>query len=488
MNSLALLTRRFARRFQRTGSAIALVVSAVFAFFTVTAAATAASAYNLLSSPRNPVGMAPVALGVTLTSQQVLLDVIKGFRKWFPGFGMIGGEFRGSPLKLNQRYTAHIASIPSTSTYDPTTGYANGATSARSLLTDVDVVTNNQPTCPLKWLHLDQIKDIKQEWQECMSLAGYALAKAAVDASIFGKMTTRYFTQEVVTTVANFDFDVLGAITTAANGAGVAGKGMLPIGRVLFVSSAVAEVLAADSRLTSKDYAGQQPGGEGYRQWRNVAGFALIQEYPDLAANNGTALTSVTAEADDDLITKVAHGLVTGDPFVITAMTGGTGLATGTRYWAIKASADTFKAATSYANAIAGTAINITADGSAMTVQLYEGLIGFACDKRAFSFLSGLPEGMQSDFADALGIPKTLVFDQVKDPDSGIVMAAAKWQVPGTADFYWVPTFVFGTNAGKEGSTALAANSAAANSILAAANAAGTGADYAGIRITQGVP
>lgn len=441
-------------------------------------------AANLALAPR-----ASHRLGTaTLTSQEILRDVIKGFVKWFPGFGMIGGEFRATKLKLNQRYTAHIPSIPATSTYDATTGYANGATNIRTLLQDVDVVVNNHPTCPLEWLHLDQIKDIKQEWDECMSLSGYALAKAAVDASIFGKMTTRYFSQEYVTTIANFDFDALSAITTAANGEGVAGKGMLPIGRVLFVSSAVAEVLAADARLTSKDYAGQQPGGEGYRQWRNVGGFALIQEYPDLAANNGTALTSVTAEADDDLITKAAHGLETGDPFVITAMTGGTGLTTNTRYWAIKASSSTFKAASSYANARAGTAIDITVDGSAMTVQRYEGLIAFACDKRAFSFLSGLPEGMQQDFAAALGINQTMTFDSIKDPTSGVVMAAAKWQQAGTGKFYWCPTFVFGTNAGKEGNTALVANSAADNSILAAAQAAGTACDYAGIRITRGVP
>lgn len=421
--------------------------------------------------------------GVTLISTPTLLmDVYGAFRKFFPAFSALGTEWRASPLKLNQKYTAHIASYGSASTYDTSTGYANGANTARNGLVDVNVVVNQQPTYPLKWLHLDEIKDSKNRYNEVMQGAGYVLGKAAFDSGVAAKMTSRYFSQENVTAVADCDYDWLMSITTALNT-----KGVQPVGRVLIVNSAVAAVLAVDARMISKDYAGQLLDGNGYRQWRNVGGFSLIQEYPDLPSNNGTALTSVTAEADDDLITKASHGLETGDPFVISAMTGGTGLSTGTRYWAIKASSSTFKAATSRANALAGTAIDITLDGSAMTVTLTENLVAFACDRRAFSMLAGVPDGFQSQLAQQLGINPTINFEVGPiDPDSGITMGVAKWMEAGTGNLFWCPSFVYGVNAGKEGDTAVASNSAAANSILAAANANGTACDYAGLRISSG--
>ena len=65
-------------------------------------------------------------------------------------------------------------------------------------------------------------------------------------------------------------------------------------------------------------------------------------------------------------------------------------------------------------------------------------------------------------------------------------MAAAKYQEPATGDLIWCPTFIYGTNAGKQGDTAVATNTAAANAALAAANAAGTAADYAGLRVSSG--
>jgi hypothetical protein len=427
---------------------------------------------------------APIShtFGVTLTTPQLMLDVYTAFRKFFPAFSSLGTEWRASPLKLNQKYTAHIASYGSASTYDSSTGYANGANTARNGLVDVNVVVNQHPTYPLKWLHLDEIKDQKNRYEEVMQGAGYVLGKAAFDNGIAAKMTSRYFSQEVVTSVANCDYDWLMEIGTKMNQ-----NGCLPIGRVLIVNSDVAAVLAVDARLISKDYAGQLLDGNGYRQWRNVGGFALIQEYPDLSANNGSALTSVTAEADDDLITKAAHGLETGDPFVISAMTGGTGLTTATRYWAIKVSSSTFKAASTRANALAGTAIDITVDGSAMTVTKTENLRAFACDRRAFSLLAGVPDGFTSQLAAQLGINPTINFESGPiDPMSGITMGVAKWMESGTGNLFWCPTFVYGTNAGKEGDTAVASNTAEANSILAAANANGTACDYAGVRCSSG--
>lgn len=79
-------------------------------------------------------------------------------------------------------------------------------------------------------------------------------------------------------------------------------------------------------------------------------------------------LTSVTGTAATDLLTKTDHGFTTGDPFVITFSSGFAGLTTTTKYWAIVISSNTWKAATSLANAVAGTPIDITSNGTGATV------------------------------------------------------------------------------------------------------------------------
>ena len=72
-------------------------------------------------------------------------------------------------------------------------------------------------------------------------------------------------------------------------------------------------------------------------------------------------------EADDDKLTVTSHPYKTGDGpvFVHEGTTLPTGLAEDTEYWVIYDSATTIKLATSKANALAGTAINLTSDGTA---------------------------------------------------------------------------------------------------------------------------
>lgn len=79
-------------------------------------------------------------------------------------------------------------------------------------------------------------------------------------------------------------------------------------------------------------------------------------------------LTGIAATASTDVLTKVAHGLVTGqllEDFTFGA--GFAGLTSGDDYFVIVLDADTFKLATTRANAEAGTAIDITTDGTGAT-------------------------------------------------------------------------------------------------------------------------
>jgi len=75
--------------------------------------------------------------------------------------------------------------------------------------------------------------------------------------------------------------------------------------------------------------------------------------FASLTAGNITANT----------ITIAAHGYITGTKINLTGGSLPTGLSA-TAYWVIKVDAATLKLATSLANAMAGTAVDITADGA----------------------------------------------------------------------------------------------------------------------------
>lgn len=410
----------------------------------------------------------PVALGLTLSVSEIIDDLIVSFTTEFPILLKMGLDFRGTTLKLNKAEIAHITTLPTASTFNAGSGgYGYGAQSARALLADVSVTPDQHPTCPLYWEHLNQISDDKNKYAEAIRLTGYVLVKGVID-NILAGVTTRNFSKEVVTAVADFDYDAVAAITTAANT-----QKMLPIGRVMIVSSAVAEVLDRDSRITSKDYSGQQTGGKGIRTFRDVGGFELIQEYPDMPTNNGTALTGVTATAATNLLTKVAHGLLTGDPVIITVIGGGAaGVAINTRYWAVKIDADTFKLSTTYANAVAATVIDITSDSSAghLTLALTENLIAFAFDKRAICVLAGIPDGFDSELMAQLNIPQVMSMTPSTERDSGMTMAGVSWQEVGTGKLLFTPTFIWGKGLGRQGTAASVAN---------------VMTDYAGLRVVS---
>jgi len=393
----------------------------------------------------------------TLTSAEILADVIQAFAKQFPALNRMGTDFRPGALKLNQTYTAHIPTLPSVEDYDVSTGYDTTGNLARSLLVDVPITVDAHKHVKLKWKHLDALKDKKNRYGEVIGLAGYALAKAAID-NLLAAVTIQNFSQGTVSAAADFDLDVIQSVCGSMNGLGA-----LPTGRVLLVNTAVANVIAADTRISSSEQYGQREGGNALRSWKNVGGFAEIIEYPDLPTNNGEAL-ACTIEADDEVVTTTDdHGLVVGDRVIFPALTGGTGLTAATVVYYVK-TAPTAKTLTVSATP-GGAAVNVTADAtSGSTIKKAENMIGFAFDRRAFALLSGIPENFDSEFLAQLNIPRVMGFESITDPTTGISMAAVSWQEKGTGDLVWAPTFVFGKALGRQG----------------ASNAAGAKCDYAG--------
>jgi hypothetical protein len=410
-------------------------------------------------------GALPIGLGLTLSVSEITGDLIAAFVQSFPILTKMGLDLRGTTLKLNKQEIAHITGLPTASTFNAGSGgYGYGAQSARALLTDVPVTPDQHPTCPIYWEHLNQIADDKNKYTDAINLTGYVLAKGVID-TVLAAVTTRNFSKELVIAAADMDYDGLASATTQCNS-----QKMMPTGRVMIVNSAVAAVLDSDSRITSKDYSGQQTGGRGIRVFKNVGGFELIQEYPDFPTNNPTALTGVTGANTGDLMTKTAHGLLTGDPVKFVSGTTFTGLTAGTKYWAIKASADTFQVASSYANAVAGTAVALSADGTDGVFQLTENLIAFAFDRRAIAILAGIPDGFNSELIAQLNIPQVMAMTPVTESESGMTMAGVSWQEVGTGKLLYTPTFIWGKGLGRQGTAASAAN------VIT---------DYAGLRIVS---
>lgn len=384
-------------------------------------------------------------LCVTLTTAEVLLDVIDAFAKKLPMLKYIGSDWRPETLKLNQTYTAHVPSIPAVENVSNGDYTALTGQSGRSLLDDVPVTIDKHIATKIKWAHIDSIKDNKFEYDKVIGLAGYALAKSVIDNIILG-MTSENFSNHSLFAVADSDADMLDNICGDLNTAGA-----MPDGRFMMVNTPVATTLAGDSRLTSRDYADQRVRGSGYRRWTDTNGFAEIMEYPDLAnTTSGTALTSVTVANTGDLFTKVAHGLSTGQ--TVSAASFSAGFTAGT-YNVIRASADTFQLASSYANAIAGTAVAASADGTGGVITPTQTLTGFAGDARSIALLGGIPDGM--DIAARLGININRVnsIEVVTHESLGISMAAIAWEEGGKLDVNWVPTLVYGRRLGRAGAT-----------------------------------
>lgn len=113
---------------------------------------------------------------------------------------------------------------------------------------------------------------------------------------------------------------------------------------------------AASAKLTTTLDNTKNVGQRVYELAVTVAAW-VAQGIPD---------TVFTAVAATDICTAAAHGASTGWAIQVSNSGGGlpAGLAAATTFWMIVLDVNTFKLATSYANALAGTAIDITTNGT----------------------------------------------------------------------------------------------------------------------------
>jgi hypothetical protein len=385
----------------------------------------------------------------TLTSTRILKKTLSAYRVLFPFINKFNSDFTSEELVLGQTAIAHIRSLPTAANYDPTTGYANGATSARTLLTDLPLTVDSHKHVPVYLDHIDAISDEKESLPGALEDQAYVLGKTMVD-SILAKATSSNLSYGITAATADSDLDVIEQITSDMNTNQAA-----PRGRIGLVNSAVAQALALDNRIASKDYYGQLTGPGGLRMFTGVGGFEAIYEYPGLMANNRAAGT-FTADAGADVLTKVAHGYSTGDRVQVSNAGGGlpAGLVAATSYYAIRLNADTFKLASSATNASNGTAIDITTAGTGLqSVVGAENVSGVFFNAEAIALYTGLPK-QSHEAAAKMGIPQTVKFETLADPINGFALAHLCWMQTGTVDLYSTVTALWGSAVGRQGGAA----------------------------------
>jgi hypothetical protein len=379
----------------------------------------------------------------TRTVNRILADIIGAFKTRVPALQAMGGNFSGEPLYLGQQSIAHVESLPTIADYDATTGYANGATEAADLLTDVPIIIDGHKHVPVKLTHLRNIADEKK-YISTVGNQSYVLGKAIVD-SVLNKVHAGNISTQKAVASASIDYDYLLEICGTMNTNKAATTGRRGI-----VSTAVMNTLCGDTRIASGDYHGQRVGGSALRSLTNIAGFESIEEYPELPANN--AATQDFVRSSGNILTAAAHGFVTGQKVRVTTTAADlpAGLAVDTTYYVIKLSANTFSLATTDANATAGTAITLSDAGTGThSIVGFENLTGFFFESRAFALKTGVP-GHSDDIAAELGVPIVMPGRMAQDPETQLAMMLFMWQVAGRADLHSTVAALWGSCVGRQ--------------------------------------
>ncbi len=222
----------------------------------------------------------------TFTIEEILLDTIKALRHQLPLIMSMGRDTRYQHLKLDKEYIAHIAGIPEVREFDG--NYQNGAQDARGLIREVPVVVDKHKHVPIKWAHIDSIKDQNQQaYADLVNNAAYAIALDMV-LDILGKVNAANLTHKVTSPAAASDFAVVDQVRNGMNARAVPASR-----RAGIVNTQVASALGLDPQIGSAEYRGETGAvDQAVRSFRGVAGFQSIDELP-VFPDNDENLTGV---------------------------------------------------------------------------------------------------------------------------------------------------------------------------------------------------
>lgn len=225
----------------------------------------------------------------TLTTSKILNLTLQSFRKRLPMIQSLSTDFSAAPLRLGETVIAHIPSLPTVGTYDPTIGYRAGSQTARSLMADVPVTVDSHKHVTLQWKHINNIADQKDSIDQMVSNAAYVLGKAMLD-SVLAKFLAANATYHLNELVANVDRDTLRDARKLMNINGADSASRIILGNTDFCGA-----FGDDQRIASAFYSGQQTEANAYAHYKNIEGFKDIWEYPDLP-DNGENLQAIAFE------------------------------------------------------------------------------------------------------------------------------------------------------------------------------------------------
>ena len=223
---------------------------------------------------------------VTLSVPEILMHVLDAFKLETPELfqpGGFGTDFSSKTAVLGDKITAKISHVPVTASYDPTPGkgFYNGAQDVTTLIEDVPVTLSQFRHVPIKVGWLTQLSSKLPLYREAIRNYGWALGKYIVDTAL-AQCTPANFSNTVKVAPPNVNLDVVdGTIRTQLNSQKTYNRG-----RYALVSSTFAQYLGNDDRVRSSLFYGLLNGNNGYRIWRNLAGFNFIREYPDMYSGN----------------------------------------------------------------------------------------------------------------------------------------------------------------------------------------------------------
>jgi len=216
----------------------------------------------------------------TLSVPEILMDVLDAFKASVPWLGAFSTDFSSKTAVKGDTITAHISILPTVQAYDANNGgFKNGATDVTNLLADVPVTMDQFPHVPIKVGWLSQLSSKKPLYKEAIRNYAYVLGKSMVDASLAKFLATNFHYTDAIAN-ANVTLDYIEFVRTKLNLQKAA-----QLGRFGLCSSDFAAALQNDDRVKSSLFYGQLNGNEGYRHFRNIAGFGNVWEYPDFPTN-----------------------------------------------------------------------------------------------------------------------------------------------------------------------------------------------------------
>lgn len=382
-------------------------------------------------------------MAITTRVDKLISTVLDAFVVQFPMFTNIARQFSSDGKKFGDTLYARVTKRATVQDYDATNGYEANTVESTALVEDLPVTLNRHKHVPIKVDYMDQnSSDI-----DLMRAVGPQVFELGEEAMLYlcGLMRGSNFSQRSVYAEADSDLDALINIQGDLNTIGAS-----QLGRFGLVNTAVANAIAADTRITSKDYYDEQDGvAMPYRVVRGVSGFQNIWEYPSLPTGN-TSNIAVTGATSDLLTAASAHGLEVGDRVVFTTSdTLPAGLSTATDYYVLTVpSTTTFTVSASDG----GSVVDITDTGTGTHgFTIVNALTGFFGTTDALAMVAAIPEKLRNPSPQARKISDIIV---QQDSNTGLALAAMHWVKQGTLDDYVSFAWMYGAKAGRQAGTA----------------------------------